>query len=117
MKAQDVIVHSNKLSVLPAIFFDRNLPQLFIGDPPGSPSDTLAPATQQILGIQAEKDIQIATVHAQRVWYIVYQRSLVEFQEGESLAHPDLVYLDSQFQLHSQENWDGLQVFLYSREP
>jgi uncharacterized membrane protein len=117
MEHQDIIVHANKLSMLPAILFDRTLPQSFIGDPPGSPSDTLAPATQQILEIQATKNIRSATEHAQRVWYITYQRSLAEFQEGGYSVHPDLEYLESQFHLQLQESWDGLELFLYVRKP
>lgn len=117
MQPQDVIVHSNKLSALPAILFDRALPQSFIGDPPGSRSDTLAPATQEVLGIRAKQDIQLATRNAQRVWYIIYQRSLHEYQESGQYTHPDLAYLASQFHLQSEERWDGLQLFLYTREP
>ena len=117
IEPEDAIVHSNKRSVLPAMFFDPNLPQSFIGDPPVSPSDTLAPATQQMLGIRAEKDIQTATKDAQRVWYIIHHRFLPELQTGGYLVHPDLEYLESQFDLQAQERWDGLQVFLYTREP
>jgi 4-amino-4-deoxy-L-arabinose transferase-like glycosyltransferase len=117
MEPGDVIVHSNKLSVLPAIFFDRALAQSFIGDPPGSRADTLAPATQQVLGIRAEPDIQLATRNAKRVWYIIYQRSLAEYQESGQSTHPELEYLASQFYLQSEERWDGLQLFLYTKEP
>jgi mannosyltransferase len=117
VQPRDVIVHSNKLSILPAILFDSTLPQSFIGDPPGSRADTLAPATQQVLGIRAEQDIQLATRNAQRVWYIIYQRSLSEYQESGQSTHPDLAYLASQFHLQSEERWDGLLLFLYAKEP
>jgi uncharacterized membrane protein len=114
---QDVIVHSNKLSVLPAILFDRKLPQSFIGDPPGSRTDTLASATQQVLGIKSEADIQSATSNAERVWYIIYQRSIEEYQVGEHSTHPDVEYLGSNFNLKSEETWDGLRVLLYTKKP
>jgi len=117
MEPGDVIVHSNKLSMLPAIFFDRNLSQSFIGDQPGSNTDTLAPATQQVLGIEAESDIQAATRNAKRVWYIIYQRSIDEYKANGFPTHPDLKYLDSLYDLKSDENWDGLRVFLYSKKP
>jgi mannosyltransferase len=113
----DVIVHSNKLSVLPAIFFDRDLSQSFIGDQPGSNTDTLAPATQQVLGIEAENDIRAATRNAERVWYIIYQRSIEEYKAGGNPTHPDIEFLDSQYDLESEENWDGLRVLLYSKKP
>jgi 4-amino-4-deoxy-L-arabinose transferase-like glycosyltransferase len=113
---QDVIVHSNKLSMLPAMLFDRNLSQSFIGDVPGSGTDTLAPATQQVLNIRAEKDIQSAAKNARRVWYIIYQRAIDESKAGGNSTHPDLQYLNSQYSLDSEESWDGLRVFLYTEE-
>ena len=115
--SQDVIVHSNKLSMLPAMFFDRDLPQSFIGDQPGSATDTLASSTQQVLGIKAKTDIQTATKDAKRVWYIIYQRSIDEYKAGGNSTHPDLQYLDSKYNLKFEENWDGLKVFLYVMEP
>lgn len=117
LEPQDVIVHSNKLSLLPAMLFDRGLPQAFIGDPPGGPTDTLAPATQEVLRIRAEKNIQSATKNAGRVWYIIYERSIEEYRAGGYETHPDVEYLGSQYSLESQEQWDGLQVFLYTKEP
>jgi uncharacterized membrane protein len=117
LEAEDLIVHSNKLSMLPAMLFDRDLPQVFIGDPPGSRTDTLASATQQVLGIKATSDIQSATRNAERVWYIIYQRSIEEYKAGGNPTHPDIKYLDSHFDLKSEENWDGLRVLLYTKKP
>jgi len=117
MVPRDVILHSNKLSVLPAILFDRKLPQAFIGDPPGSRSDTLAAATQQVLGIKAEPNVQSATGNAERIWYIIYQRSIEESQTGEHTTHPDIEYLNSNFHLTAEETWDGLRVLLYTKKP
>jgi len=115
--SQAVIVHSSKLSMLPAMLFDRNLPQSFIGDAPGSPTDTLAPATQEVLKIGAQKDIQSATGNASRVWYIIYERSIQEYQAAGFETHPDIQYLESHFDRKSEERWDGLYVILYAREP
>jgi uncharacterized membrane protein len=117
LEPDDIIVHSHKRTMLPAMLFDGTLPHAFIGDPPGSPSDTLAPATQQILNIKAEKDIQTATGNARRVWYIIHQRFIDEYKARGHLTHPDLEYLDSHYKLESVESWDELQVFLYSRDP
>jgi 4-amino-4-deoxy-L-arabinose transferase-like glycosyltransferase len=117
LEPQDVIVHSNKLSVLPAILFDRELPQSFIGDQPGSRTDTLASATQQVLGIKSKSDIQSATANAERVWYIIYQRSIEEYKASGAPTHPDLEYLDSHYNLKSKEAWDGLRVLLYTKKP
>src|SRR6266487_1928844 len=117
IEAQDVIIHSNKLSMLPAMLFDRDLAQSFIGDQPGSSTDTLALATQQVLNVKAQKDIQSATGDAKRVWYIIYQRAIDESQASGYPTHPDIQYLDAQYSLKSKENWGGLRVFLFTKEP
>ena len=117
IESQDVIVHANKMTLLPALLFDRNLPQSFIGDHPGSPVDTLAPATQEVLNIKAEKDIQSATQNATRVWYIIYQRAFDEFQTAGYSTHPDIQYLDEQYMLESAETWDSIRLLLYTKRP
>jgi 4-amino-4-deoxy-L-arabinose transferase-like glycosyltransferase len=117
LEAQDVIVHANKRTMLPAILFGPGLPHAFIGDPPGSAADTLAPATQQVLSIQAYDIIQSATGSAPRVWYIIHQRKIDEYTAGGHATHPDIAYLDSQYILVSEESWDELRVFLYTKKP
>lgn len=114
---QDVIVHANKRTMLPAMLFDQSLPHWFIGDPPGSAADTLAPATQQVLNIKAEDSIRSATNGAPRIWYIIHQRKIDEFKVGGHATHPDLEYLDSQYTLTSVESWNELRVFLYTKNP
>ena len=113
----DVILHSNKLSMLPAILFDRQLSQSFMDDPEGSSTDTLAPATQEVLGIQAKTDVQGATNDARHVWYIVYDQSIKEYQAAGHSTHPDIEYLNSHFRLQKEEQWGGLQLLLYTNEP
>ena len=115
VEAQGVIVHSNKLSMIPSMLFDRDVEQSFIGDEPGSPADTLALATQQVLGIQAEADIASAARNARQVWYIIYARSVAEYKAGGHKTHPDLDYLDDNYRLQSVEDWDGIQVYFYSK--
>jgi hypothetical protein len=117
LRPGDIIIHSNKLTLLPALYYDPNLSQTFIGDPKGSRSDTLASATQEVLGIQAKTDIQTATRGAERVWYIIFQRALDEYGTDQPSSHPDLEYLNSHYALTLQESWDGLQVYLYSGKP
>ena len=102
--------------MLPAILFDRNLPQTFIGDIPGSRADTLAPTTQKVLGVKAETDIRTATQNASRVWYIIFQRAVDDYEKNEQ-THPDIEYLDSYYTLESSESWDELQVYLYTQKP
>lgn len=117
IKPGDLILHSNKLSMLPAMYFDRSLPQTFIADQPGGATDTLASATQQVLGIEEEAEIKSATSNAERVWYIIYQRSIDEYVQAGMSTHPDIDYLNSWFSLKSQVEWNGLQILLYKKLP
>jgi mannosyltransferase len=117
IQSQDVIVHSGKFSMLPAMLFGRDLPQSFIGDPPGSRGDTLAPATQEVLNIRAVANIQSSAGKADRIWYIVYQRAIDEYKAGGSSTYPDLQYLNSRYSLKMEEHWDGLRLFLFTKEP
>ena len=113
----DVILHSNKLSILPAMYFDRNLPQTFIGDPPGGSTDTLAPATQQVLNIEAEADVASAVGDSERVWYIIYQRSIDEYVQAGKTTHSDIEYLDSKYILETKTVWNDLLILLYAKKP
>lgn len=115
IQPQDVIIHSNKLTFIPAIYYAPGLTQEFMGDPPGSRVDTLAPATQEVLQVKGQAEIETAIGGAERIWYIIYQRSLDEYRAGGFSTHPDLEYLSSHFTLELQETWDGLQVYLYSK--
>jgi hypothetical protein len=110
----DIVIHSSKLSYLPSFYFDRNLSQGFIADPPNSSVDTLSPATQRILNTQSFEDIESGTASASRVWLIIYQQSVDEFtQSGKT--HPHLEYLDQNFVLESIENWNDIRVYLYKK--
>ena len=113
----DVIVHSNKLSLLPAIYFARSLPQVYVADAPGSADDTLAPATQAVLGVKAEPNIQTAVGNAARVWYVIYQSSEDEYKNSGYAQAPDLLFLNSHYRLETKQIWDGLDVYLFVRQP
>ncbi len=109
----DVILHSSKLSYLPAFYDDQTLPQGFILDPPGSGIDTLAPATREVLNVQEFTDIEAASTNAERVWFIIFKQSIEEYTAQGLAAHPHLEYLESKFTLASVEEWDDLQVYLF----
>jgi len=67
LPADGTIVHSSKLSMLPAVLFDRDLPQAYVADLPGSSVDTLAPATQRVLGLEAAPELSEAAGDSKRV--------------------------------------------------
>ncbi len=114
LEAGDVVIHSSKLSYLPAFYFDPSLPQYFIADPPQSSVDTLSPATQKILHLHPLAEIEDGAAHALRVWFIIYQQSLNEYAEAGQL-HPHLKYLDQNFNLLSTEDLGDLRLYLYQK--
>jgi len=111
----DVVIHSSKLSYLPAFYFDRGLPQSFLLDPPGSSTDTLSPATQEILHVSGDENIEEASAGSDRVWYIVFQQSLDELESRGFQLHPDLDYLNNNFILTSNQTFDDVKLYLYAQ--
>ncbi len=112
----DVIVHSTKLSMLPSVYFDRHLPQTYLADHPGSPMDTLAPATQQALGLPAQPDLQTAVAGAERVWYIIFDESVKEYADAGYTEPPDIAWLRAHYSSMQEQTWETLQVYLFSNE-
>jgi len=90
------VVHSNKLTFLPTHYHDRTLPQSFIADEPGSPSDTLAQATQQALGIAATADLETAVGDRERVFLLLFEQAREEFT-ATGREHPHLQWLQSHY--------------------
>jgi mannosyltransferase len=111
----DVIIHSNKLTFLPTYYYDRSLPQEFIGDEPGSPSDTLAYPTQQALGLFSIPDIATAAGGHDRVWLVIFDRAIDEYRLAGYATHPHLIWLDSSYVRVGQMTWGDLHLFLYEK--
>ena len=80
----DWIVHDNKLSFFPAFYYDQDLPQVFLPDPPG-PNDTLALPTQDALGLHPTP--LEATLDSGRIWFVAFDRAR---KEARALGLPDL---------------------------
>lgn len=110
----DVVIHSSKLSYLPAFYFSPELPQIFIADPANSSVDTLSPATQKILNLKSIESIESGAENSDRIWFIIYQQSIEEFSQAGK-KHPHLEYLDQNFELEMFEKWGDLNLYLYKR--
>ena len=113
---EDVIVHSNKLTILPMIYYYPNLPQDFIADPPGSGSDTLAVPTQEALGLIALPSIDAAVGDAPQVWFVIFQKAINEYQESGFETHPHLTWLDTHYHREGVEIWGDLLLFRYTEK-
>jgi uncharacterized membrane protein len=113
----DVIVHSNKLTFFPTYYYDRTLPQTFIADEPGSPSDSLAYPTQQALGLLAIPDIATATQRHERVWFIIFRRAIDEYRAAGYADHPQRIWLEQHYKLISVTSFNDLDIYEYQSGP
>ncbi|HJX38439.1 MAG TPA: hypothetical protein VJ714_07560, partial [Anaerolineae bacterium] len=111
-EAGDAIVHENKLSFFPSHYYDRTLAQEYVGDVPGSPTDTLALPTQEVLGLLAQRDMAHAVDDSPRVWFVVFQRALDEAQVL-GVQNPNKAWLDAHYRLTDTVRLRDLSIFLY----
>jgi uncharacterized membrane protein len=107
----DVIVHSNKLTFFPAHVYDRTLPQVFLADPPGSGSDTLARPTQKALGL-FPTDLESTTEGKSRVWLVIFQQAVVEVKGN----HPHIAWLDEHMTHAQTFSFGDVRVMLFVRK-
>ncbi|MGC8878559.1 MAG: glycosyltransferase family 39 protein [Anaerolineae bacterium] len=112
-QAGDIIVHSNKLSFFPTHYYDRMLPQSFVADPPGSPSDTLAYPTQEALGLFAAPDMATAVRGHERVWFVIFHRAVEEYRAAGYTDHPHRLWLEQRYSLVSLHAFGDLDVAGY----
>ncbi len=112
----DGIVHSNKMTMLSAVYYDRHLSQSYVADVPGSGSDTLALPTQQVLELIADPDIETAVGNASQVWFIIFSRAIQEYQAADYSTHPHITWLEENFVLEQVDSWGDIQLYVYVRE-
>ncbi len=97
-KTQDeILLHSNKLTAVPSEYYGPGLAQEYLADPPGSGSDTLAPATQRALGMIASPDARSAVGDAPGVWFLIFPREIEEYAALGAPEHPALAWLMANF--------------------
>ncbi|MFQ5922262.1 MAG: hypothetical protein ACE5M4_05410 [Anaerolineales bacterium] len=106
----EVIVHSNKLSAIPMIYYAPTLDQHYLADPIGSGSDTLAPATQQVLGLVADEQVADAVGGGSGVWFLIFSREIADYQSLGELKHPSLSWLRRSYRDEELDLWGELQV-------
>ncbi len=113
----DVVVHQDKLSALPMVYYDRDLNQRYLRDLPGSSDDTLALPTQEMLKLLADESVEQAAADAQRVWWVMF-----DFAERQYAAagRPELVealaWLDDHYSETGRWMLNDLVVILYTRD-
>lgn len=98
-EAEEVIVHANKLTALPAAYQDPTIPARFLADRPGSGSETLAPATQRVLGLTADADVEQAVKGASGVWLVLFRQEMDEYRLLGIDPHPAIEALLAAYEL------------------
>lgn len=115
-KPGDVVIHSSKLTVLPALYYDPSLPQTFIADPPGSGEDTLAPATQLVLGLHPYASIDRIDKDTTRIWFIIFDQSIQEYQQAGFSTHHQLAWLTAHYSLLEMHHLGDLRIYLFIKD-
>jgi mannosyltransferase len=111
----EVILHSNKISAIPAMYYDPSLAQSFLADPPQSGSNTLSRATQEMLGIEAAADVQSAVGDAEGVWFIIFPGEIQDYLSAGATQHPTLAWLEARFSIDRIVSFGELQVYHFVR--
>jgi uncharacterized membrane protein len=109
----DVIVHQNKLTALPAIYYDRALTQRYLRDTPGSSEDTLALPTQEALGLVADACIQSASRGGERIWFVVLSAAESQYEAAGRAEYRQTVdWLESHFEEIERQQFNDLALIL-----
>ena len=111
----DVVVHQSKLSALPMVVYAPALDQRFVRDLPGSPEDTLAEPTREILGVTTHDCVQAVGLVAERVWYVTFTRLREQSAAaGRADVTAGVAWLDAHYEAAQAWAWNDLEVTLYT---
>jgi uncharacterized membrane protein len=111
----DVIVHQNKLTALPAIYYDRAITQRFLRDTPGSSEDTLALPTQESLGLFADDCIQSASREGKRIWFVTFAAAERQYEAAGRPEYRQVVdWLESHFDEMERQQFNDLTLILFA---
>jgi uncharacterized membrane protein len=111
VEAEAVVLHTNKISMLPAYYDDPSLPHRYLQDPIRSGSDTLAPPTQEVLGLFAESDPISAVAEAENVYLIIFQQELEDYARIGYTHHPALTTLERTYVIQREMLWGDLRLY------
>jgi len=119
LEAGDVIVHGNKITALPMIYYDRDVSQTYVRDIPGSGSDTLGLPTQQALGLIAKPCMAEAAGGAPRVWYVTFDRledEMIELVEEnpDDARYDSLRWLRAHYSQSMITSFNDLDLYLFT---
>jgi len=92
---EKIILHDNKLSYFPMMYYDNYLPQFYLADFKGTENDTLDLTSQRVLGHIAINDISTFDLQKE-ILFITFQQTEMEF-ENLGIANPNMTYLETYY--------------------
>jgi hypothetical protein len=110
----DVVVHDNKLSFFPMYVYAPSLGQRFLADEPGSHNDTLAPETQQAMGLFPAASMEHAIRGEGRIFFVVFQRAIDEYR-ALGLEDPNLAMLQAMYTQAGETAFSDLLIYEFVR--
>lgn len=113
----EIIVHDNKLSAFPAIYYAPYLEQRFVADEPGTFNDTYALASQQAIGLIPDPSIEGAVNGTEGVYFFTFQKAIDEYKAGGLNNHPSLEWLLRRYNLVEKQVFRDLLVFHFHSSP
>jgi len=110
-----IVLHSNKITMLPAFYYDESIQHTYVADPTGAGSDTLALPTQEVLGLYAQLDARSAVGDAQQVFFVMFAREISDYEALGVNNHPHLSWLTENYRLDEITTWDDLSLYQFGR--
>jgi len=80
------IIHDNKLSFFPTMFYEERENTYYLQDPSGTPNDTLAKDSQLAMGYFASENIE-QFLELDSLVFVVFQKTLDEYLQN-NVGHP-----------------------------
>jgi len=111
----EVVLHSNKITALPAAYAGPDVDHHYLADPAWSVSDTLSNGTQAALGMPADPDTAAAVGQAPGVWFVYFRREAQDYQALGIDQIPALAWLDTRFSLDSTQSFGDVDVLHFVR--
>ena len=115
MQEGDIILHTNKLTALPARYVDPNLNHLYLADEPGSASDTLAAATQEVLDFVALDDVNPLLSYRGDIWLVMFEREELEYLSMGLTEHPVRETLEETYIISEQATIGDVAIYHYEK--
>jgi 4-amino-4-deoxy-L-arabinose transferase-like glycosyltransferase len=112
--AGETVLHSNKITAFPAIYYSTGLEHDYLADPSGSGSDTLAPATQEVLEHFAYDNVSQATEGKPGIWFVVFNQEIEDYAAAGIDFHPALSELEKTYLFADRFQLDDLQLIHFS---